>query len=111
MEGTQQDTGSGSLVQLSKGLVRYALACEHSRKPIKRQDINEKGEGHVKKPFARLTIAVLGSHTRVFKDVFNRANAELMDVFGMQLVELPKAERVTMRQKRGMSHGTEFTVV
>jgi hypothetical protein len=26
-----------------------------------------------------------------------------MDVFGMQMIELPKAERVTMRQKRGMS--------
>jgi hypothetical protein len=50
-----------------------------------------------------LTVLVLGLHTRLFKDVFNRANAELMDVFGMQLVELPKAERVTMRQKRGMS--------
>jgi hypothetical protein len=25
-----------------------------------------------------------------------------MDVFGMQMIELPKAERVTMRQKRGM---------
>jgi hypothetical protein len=51
-----------------------------------------------------LTVEVLGSHTRVFKDVFNRANAELMDVFGMQLIELPKAERVTLRQKRGVSH-------
>jgi hypothetical protein len=39
----------------------------------------------------------------MFKDVFNRANAELMDVFGMQMIELPKAERVTMRQKRGKS--------
>jgi hypothetical protein len=104
MEGTQQDTGSGSLVQLSKGLVRYALSCEHSRKPIKRQDINEKGAGEIMYCFAMLMVVVLGSHTRVFKDVFNRANAELMDVFGMQLVELPKAERVTMRQKRGMSH-------
>jgi len=37
-------SGSGSLGQLAKGLVRYALACEHARKPIKRQDINEKGE-------------------------------------------------------------------
>jgi hypothetical protein len=27
-----------------------------------------------------------------------------MDVFGMQLVELPKAEKVTMRQKRGRYH-------
>ena len=25
-----------------------------------------------------------------------------MDVFGMQLVELPKGEKVTLRQKRGM---------
>jgi NACalpha-BTF3-like transcription factor len=47
-------------------------------------------------------VLVLGSHTRLFKDVFNRANTELMDVFGMQMVELPKAERVTMRQKRSM---------
>jgi hypothetical protein len=39
----------------------------------------------------------------MFRDVFNRANSELMDVFGMQMIELPKAERVTMRQKRGTS--------
>lgn len=44
MDEATQDTGSGSLEQLSKDLVRYALSCEHSRKPIKRQDINEKGE-------------------------------------------------------------------
>lgn len=37
----------------------------------------------------------------MFKDVFNQANSELMDVFGVQMVELPKAERVTLRQKRG----------
>ncbi|KAF1832887.1 MAGE-domain-containing protein [Decorospora gaudefroyi] len=85
MEETQQHHGSGSLQQLTKGLVRYALSCEHSRKPIKRQDINEK---------------VLGSHSRLFKEVFAQANSQLMDVFGMQLVELPKAEKVTLRQKR-----------
>lgn len=44
MEDEEQGGGSGSLEQLSKGLVRYALSCEYSRKPIKRQDINEKGE-------------------------------------------------------------------
>jgi hypothetical protein len=43
MEESQQ-TGSGSLEQLSKGLVRYALSCEFARKPIKRQDVNEKGQ-------------------------------------------------------------------
>lgn len=52
---------------------------------------------------ARLIASVLGSHTRLFKEVFSRAQTELMDVFGMQMIELPKAERVTMRQKRGMS--------
>ncbi|KAF1843198.1 MAGE-domain-containing protein [Cucurbitaria berberidis CBS 394.84] len=85
MEESQQEQGSGSLEQLSKGLVRYALSCEYARKPIKRQDINEK---------------VLGSHTRLFKEAFSRANGELMEVFGMQMVELPKADRVTTRQKR-----------
>ena len=44
MEVSQQDHGSGSLAQLSKGLVRYALACEYARRPIRRQDVNEKGE-------------------------------------------------------------------
>ncbi|KAH7070701.1 MAGE family-domain-containing protein [Paraphoma chrysanthemicola] len=85
MDDEQEERGSGSLEQLSKGLVRYAISCEYSRKPIKRQDINEK---------------VLGSHTRMFKEVFARANSELMEVFGMQMMELPKAERVTVRQKR-----------
>ncbi|ENI09577.1 hypothetical protein COCC4DRAFT_30265 [Bipolaris maydis ATCC 48331] len=81
------DSGAGieGVQHLAKGLVRYALSCEHSRRPIKRQDINEK---------------VLGSQTRLFKQVFAQANSQLMDVFGMQLVELPKAERVTLRQKR-----------
>ncbi|KAL5116845.1 hypothetical protein ACEQ8H_005197 [Pleosporales sp. CAS-2024a] len=89
MEQATHVSGSGSLEQLSKSLVRYALSCEHSRKPIKRQDINEK---------------VLGSHTRLFKEVMSRANAELMDVFGMHMVELPKAERVTVRQKRAAAN-------
>jgi hypothetical protein len=48
MEDDEQDGGSGSVEQLSRGLVRYAISCEHSRKPIKRQDINEKGEGSVR---------------------------------------------------------------
>jgi hypothetical protein len=42
-EETQRDQGSGSVEQLAKGLVRFALSCEHARKPIKRQDINEQG--------------------------------------------------------------------
>ncbi|KAI4913450.1 uncharacterized protein J4E92_009799 [Alternaria infectoria] len=84
-DAIREAQGSGSVDQLAKGLVRYALSCEHSRKPIKRADINEK---------------VLGSYTRLFKDVFSHANSQLMDVFGMQFVELPKADKVTLRQKR-----------
>jgi hypothetical protein len=94
--------GSGSVDQLAKGLVRYALSCEHSRKPIKRQDINEKGQCIDIVHGTGLIVAVLGSHTRLFKDVFAQANSQLMDVFGMQFVELPRAEKVTLRQKRGM---------
>lgn len=48
-----------------------------------------------------LTSTVLGSHARSFKTVFEQANGELMDVFGMVMVELPKSEKVTARQKRG----------
>ncbi|KAF2107475.1 MAGE family-domain-containing protein [Lophiotrema nucula] len=80
-----QETGSGSIAQLSKSLVRYALACEYARIPIKRQDVSQK---------------VLGSHSRSFKQVFDAANSHLLDTFGMEMVELPNREKVTTRQKR-----------
>ncbi len=38
-----QNNGGSSVNQLAKGLIRYALACEYARKPIKRQDVNERG--------------------------------------------------------------------
>ncbi|KZM25671.1 uncharacterized protein EKO05_0003272 [Ascochyta rabiei] len=86
MDASQHNgSGSGSIEQLAKSLVRYALSCEYARKPIKRQDVNER---------------VLGTHARLFRPVFEQANSELMDVFGMAMAELPKAERVTARQKR-----------
>lgn len=80
--------GAGSLAQLSKSLVRYALACEYSRTPLKRADINQK---------------VIALHKTVkFKEVFDAANSQLMDTFGMVMVELPNREKVTTKQKRGM---------
>jgi hypothetical protein len=42
VEDEEQESGSGSVAQLSKNLVRYALACEHSRLPIKRPDVGAK---------------------------------------------------------------------
>ena len=71
-----------------KKLVRLALASEYSRIPIRRADIGTKvlGEGA----------------SRQFKHVFDGAQKELLNTFGMQLLELPVKEKVTVSQKRGM---------
>jgi len=69
-----------------KNMVRLALACEYQRKPIRRAEISEK---------------VLGTQGRQFKKVFEEAQEQLRHVFGMQMVELPTKEKVTIREKRG----------
>ena len=69
-----------------KKMVRLALACEYQRRPIRRSDITEK---------------VLGSGGgRAFKNVFNAAQQQLRAVFGMEMVELPVRDKVTLAQKR-----------
>ena len=81
-------TQNGSAVELAKKLVRLALACEYGRRPIRRQDINEK---------------VLGSssgRTKLFNAVFQQAQHELEYVFGMKMVELPAREKITLQQRR-----------
>lgn len=80
------DSSSTGIEQLAKRLVRYALACEYSRVPIKRPDVSSK---------------ILGSQSRQFQVVFDRAQVHLGEVFGMEMVELPNREKVTIRQKRG----------
>jgi len=83
MEGV--DTSDSS--DLVKKLVRYALACEYSRTPIRRDGIKEK---------------VLGSHGRMFKKVFANAQRQLRATFGMEMIELPARDRnlMTADQKR-----------
>ncbi|KAK3396073.1 MAGE family-domain-containing protein [Sordaria brevicollis] len=73
--------------QLIKKLVRYALACEYSRTPIRRDGIKER---------------VLGIHGREFKKVFAGAQKQLRAIFGMEMVELPTRDRslLTVEQKR-----------
>ncbi|PSR80873.1 MAGE family-domain-containing protein [Coniella lustricola] len=71
--------------QLIKKLVRYALACEFSRTPIRRDGIREK---------------VLGDQGRAFKRVFEGAQGILRTVFGMEMVELPVKDRLTKEEKR-----------
>ena len=83
-EAGEQDSDT-SHQQLVKNLVRLALASEHTRTPIRRADITTK---------------VLGSQGRQFKSVFDSAQLALKSTFGMELIELPARERVTIREKR-----------
>ncbi|QSS64873.1 MAGE superfamily domain-containing protein [Histoplasma capsulatum] len=69
-----------------KKLVRLALASEYSRQVIRRTDIRDK---------------VLGEQgSRQFRQVFEGAQRELMEKFGMQMVEQPLREKVTISQRR-----------
>ncbi|KAK0628171.1 MAGE family-domain-containing protein [Bombardia bombarda] len=83
MAGVERDESS----QLIKKLVRYALSCEYSRTPIRRDGIKEK---------------VLGPNGREFKKVFAGAQKQLRATFGMEMVELPTKDRnlLTADQKR-----------
>lgn len=66
--------------------MRYALSCEYGRKQIRRQEINSK---------------VLEGHARQFNMIFKEAQVMLKEVWGMEMVELPKQEKYTLAKKRG----------
>ncbi|KAE8333084.1 MAGE family-domain-containing protein [Aspergillus sergii] len=69
-----------------KKMVRLALASEYARQPIRRTEISTK---------------VLGEQgVRQFKVVFESAQRVLREKFGMQMVELPGRERVTIHDRR-----------
>ncbi|KAJ5818410.1 hypothetical protein N7474_004001 [Penicillium riverlandense] len=69
-----------------KKMVRLALASEYARLPIRRSDISAK---------------VLGEQgARQFKTVFELAQRELRQHFGMEMTELPAREKVTITQRR-----------
>ncbi|KAL4880069.1 MAGE family-domain-containing protein [Aspergillus karnatakaensis] len=92
-EESENESGDGATLRtpsstdvMVKKLVRLALSSEYSRQPIRRADISNK---------------VLGeTGSRQFKKVFDEAQKVLEEVFGMQLVELPGKERVTIQQRR-----------
>lgn len=71
--------------RLVKKLIRLALASEYIRQPLKRTDISSK---------------VLGTQGRMFKSIFDQAQRELREIFGMQLVELPMREKTKLSQRR-----------
>lgn len=76
---------------MAKKLIRLALALEFQRKPLRRGDISEK---------------VLGPNGRQFKSVFSEAQRQLREVFGMEMVELPAKEKVTLQQRRAAQKST-----
>ncbi|CAF9930605.1 MAG: hypothetical protein HETSPECPRED_007667 [Heterodermia speciosa] len=85
-DGADGEDGTSSHEQMVKKLVRLAMASEYSRIPVKRTDIASK---------------VMAPGTgRLFKRVFDDAQQQLRNVFGMELTELPQKEKVTVAQKR-----------
>jgi len=84
--------GEDSQDQLVKKLVRYALACEYSRQHIKRDGIREK---------------VFGKHRAPFKQVFDEAQMQLRNKFGMEMVELPSKEKITLKERRAAQKSSQ----
>lgn len=91
-EGEAEETTQGggdvdTLDGLISKLVRYALACEYSRQNIRREGIREK---------------VIGKQGRgiSFNKIFEGAQKELQIKFGMQMVELPAKDKITLRERR-----------
>ncbi|KAL1930998.1 hypothetical protein VTP01DRAFT_10135 [Rhizomucor pusillus] len=72
------DWDSEALSRKVKDTVRYALACEYKRVPIRREDINKK---------------ILHERTREFKTVYQKAQEKLKYLFGMEMSELPSREK------------------
>ncbi|OBT79887.1 hypothetical protein VF21_01655 [Pseudogymnoascus sp. 05NY08] len=82
-EAVADPRGNSGLVMK---LVRYALACELGRVPIRREGIREK---------------VFAKHGgRKFQQLFDEAQVHLEEKFGMQMVELPSKEKVTLKDRR-----------
>lgn len=81
------DQPASSANAMIQKMVRLALSSEYSRLPIRRADISAK---------------VLGEQgSRQFKTVFESAQLELREKFGMEMTELPAREKTTIAQRRG----------
>ncbi|CCJ28792.1 unnamed protein product [Pneumocystis jirovecii] len=72
---TKHHINNEDLNFMVKNFIRLALAFEHTRTPIKREDITKK--------------ILLPSYPRSFTLVFEKTQEKLRNIFGMELVELP----------------------
>ncbi|KAG6014676.1 hypothetical protein E4U54_004972 [Claviceps lovelessii] len=94
--------------QLAKKLVRYALSCEFSRTPIRRDGIKERGKSKLElvprvlfsQKLTSPSVSVLGNQGRSFKRIFSLAQQQLRHVWGMELRELPVREKMSLQEKR-----------
>ncbi|KAH8556720.1 MAGE family-domain-containing protein [Umbelopsis sp. PMI_123] len=69
--------------------VRYALACEHRKQVIRRDDISKK---------------ILADYSRSFPVIFERTQAKLRHLFGMELTELASKDK-SAAAKRATANG------
>jgi hypothetical protein len=108
--GPSQGRNTSGESALAAKLVRYALACEYSRSPIRREAIREKGgcfQLRNRGWYTQLTCCIAGlvyagESMRSFRTVFDLAQRQLRIIFGMQLVEQPTRDRslMSLDQKR-----------
>ncbi|KAG6139094.1 hypothetical protein E4U38_008397 [Claviceps purpurea] len=84
----EEEAESRADEQLAKKLVRYALSCEFSRRPIRRD-----GRDGIKE-------RVLQNRGRSFKKIFTLAQQQLRHIWGMELRELPVREKMSLQEKR-----------
>lgn len=73
--------------------MRYALACEFSRLPIRRTEVVKK---------------VMDEEGRDFRTVFAEAQMMLQATFGMVMKEQPGKDKVSVRDRRGLCHFALF---
>ncbi|KAF2395541.1 MAGE-domain-containing protein [Trichodelitschia bisporula] len=84
----------------ARKMVRYALSCEYSRVPVRKNALTELCN----------TGAGGGRRGAAFKAVFPRAQRMLEEVWGMRLEELPLREKVTMAQRRAAQRAEKATM-
>ncbi|BFZ55729.1 hypothetical protein PYCC9005_002770 [Savitreella phatthalungensis] len=91
---SRKEIPAADLQQMVKNLVRLALAQEHTRTPIRRDDFAKK--------------IVVNNHKRCFNVVFELAQKQLRHIFGVHLVALPGKDRqrhmtITQQRKQAQS--------
>ncbi|RKF58806.1 putative mage family protein [Erysiphe neolycopersici] len=84
-ENDDEANSNEDINQTVKNLVRYVLACDYQRATVKRSGITEK---------------IIGKQRGGFKRVFEETQQQLRNRFGLELVELPARQKVTLREKK-----------